>query len=210
MLCPFHYFGVPDEVDYRNIPWRNSRFDEDELTAAVATRSRAQNALEQLRKRGGKRTLAFCVSQRHADFMAEFFSEQGMRAVAVHSGPASAPRAMSLAQLQAGELDVVCAVDMFNEGVDLPALDTVMMLRPTESRIIWLQQFGRGLRRAPDKPYLTVIDYIGNHRTFLLKPQTLLGLGPAQVGGAQRAGELGVRPSSSSLQAARSPTTLRR
>ncbi len=178
LLCPFHYFGVPDEVDYRNIPWRNSRFDEDELTAAVATRSRAQNALDQLRRRGGKRTLAFCVSQRHADFMAAFLLEQGLRAVAVHSSPASAPRAMSLAQLQAGDLDVVCAVDMFNEGVDLPALDTVMMLRPTESRIIWLQQLGRGLRRSPDKPYLTVIDYIGNHRTFLLKPQTLLGLGP--------------------------------
>ena len=180
LLCPFHYFGVPDEVDYRNVPWRNSRFDEDKLTAAVATRSRAQNALEQLQRRGGTRTLAFCVSQRHADFMAEFLSEQGIRAVAVHSGPTSAPRAMSLAQLQAGDLDVVCAVDMFNEGVDLPALDTVMMLRPTESRIIWLQQFGRGLRRAPDKPYLTVIDYIGNHRTFLLKPQTLLGLGPSK------------------------------
>ena len=177
LLCPFHYFGVPDEVDYRNIPWRNSRFDEDELTAAVTTRSRAQNALEQLQKRGGKRTLAFCVSQRHADFMAEFLAEQGVRAVAVHSGPTSAPRAMSLAQLQADDLDVVCAVDMFNEGVDLPALDTVMMLRPTESRIIWLQQFGRGLRKAPEKPHLTVIDYIGNHRTFLLKPQTLLGLG---------------------------------
>ena len=144
LLCPFHYFGVPDEVDYRNIPWRNSRFDEDELTARVATRSRALNALEQLRRRGGKRTLAFCVSQRHADFMAEFLVEQGLRAVAVHSGPASAPRAMSLARLLAGEIDVVCAVDMFNEGVDLPALDTVMMLRPTESRIVWLQQFGRG------------------------------------------------------------------
>jgi len=180
LLCPFHYFGVPDEVDYRNIPWRSTRFDEDELTAAVATRSRAQNALEQLRKRGGRRTLAFCVSQRHADFMAEFFSEHGIRVAAVHSGPSSAPRALSLARLQAGELDVVFAVDMFNEGVDLPALDTVMMLRPTESRIIWLQQFGRGLRKAAGKDHLAVIDYIGNHRTFLLKPQTLLGLGPGR------------------------------
>ncbi len=65
---------------------------------------------------------------------------------------------------------------MFNEGVDIPALDTVMMLRPTESRILWLQQFGRGLRLAEGKDHLTVVDYIGNHRTFLLKPQTLLGL----------------------------------
>jgi hypothetical protein len=71
-------------------------------------------------------------------------------------------------------LDIIFAVDMFNEGVDLPALDTVMMLRPTESKIIWLQQFGRGLRTAAGKSHLTVVDYIGNHRTFLLKPLTLL------------------------------------
>ncbi|NLF68863.1 MAG: DEAD/DEAH box helicase family protein [Candidatus Anammoximicrobium sp.] len=178
LLCPFHYFGVPDEVDYANIPWRNSRFDEEELTRAVATRSRAQNALEQYRQRAGKRTLGFCCSQRHADFMADFFNEAGLRAAAVHSGPSSAPRATSLEQLAAGNLDVIFAVDMFNEGIDIPAIDTVMMLRPTESSTIWLQQFGRGLRLFPDKPHLTVIDYIGNHRTFLLKPRTLFQLGP--------------------------------
>ena len=70
LLCRFRYFGVPDEVDYRNIPWRNSHFDEEELARHVATQSRARNALEQLERRGGTRTLAFCVSQRHADFMA--------------------------------------------------------------------------------------------------------------------------------------------
>jgi len=108
--------------------------------------------------------------------MTAFFRERGVRAVAVHSGPTSAPRAASLEQLEAGELDIVFAVDMFNEGVDLPALDTVMMLRPTESKILWLQQFGRGLRKAAGKERLVVIDYIGNHRVFLLKPQTLFGL----------------------------------
>jgi superfamily II DNA or RNA helicase/diadenosine tetraphosphate (Ap4A) HIT family hydrolase len=176
LLCRFHYFGVPDEVDYRNIPWRNSRFDEEELTRHVATQSRARNAYEQLEKRGGTRTLAFCVSQRHADFMADFLREQGMRAVAVHSGETSAPRAQSLDELSEGKLDVLCAVDVFNEGLDLPELDTVLMLRPTESRILWLQQFGRGLRKTKDDKKLTVIDYIGNHRTFLLKPQTLFSL----------------------------------
>ncbi len=177
LLSPFRYFGVPDEVDYANIPWRASRFDEEALTQAVATQARAQNALEQYRSRAGLRTLAFCVSQRHADFMADFFAKNAVRAVAVHSGDTSAPRAPSLERLESGGLDVVCAVDMFNEGVDLPELDTVMMLRPTESRILWLQQFGRGLRKAAGKEQLTVIDYIGNHRTFLLKPQTLLQLG---------------------------------
>nr|WP_228530930.1 MULTISPECIES: DUF3427 domain-containing protein [Myxococcaceae] len=176
LLCPFHYFGVPDEVDYRNIPWRSTRFDEEALTSAVATQARAQNILEQWRSRGGARTLGFCVSQRHADFMRDYFKERGVRCAAVHSGPTSAPRASSLERLAAGELQVVFAVDMFNEGVDLPAIDTVMMLRPTESQILWLQQFGRGLRRSEGKSHLTVIDYIGNHRTFLLKPRALLGL----------------------------------
>jgi hypothetical protein len=105
LLCPFEYYGVPDEVDYANIPWRSRRFDEEALTVAVATRARAENALEQLRKHGKDRTVAFCVSQRHADFMAAFFREQGLRAVAVHAGPTSAPRARSLERLEAGELD---------------------------------------------------------------------------------------------------------
>jgi superfamily II DNA or RNA helicase/HKD family nuclease len=181
LLCPFHYFGVPDEVDYTNIPWRSTRFDEEALTQALATQSRARNALEQYRERAGKHTLAFCSSQRHADFMANFFRAEGLRAVAVHSGEGSAPRATSLEQLEAGELDVIFAVDIFNEGLDLPHIDTVMMLRPTESRILWLQQFGRGLRRAEGKDHLTVIDYIGNHRTFLIKPRTLFELGAADV-----------------------------
>jgi len=178
LLCPFRYFGVPDTVDYRNIPWRNRRFDENELTKAVATQARAANALEQYRKRAGRRTIAFCVSQTHADFMARFLTDNGVTAKAVHAGPTSAPRAESLEALQAGALSVLCAVDMFNEGVDVPALDTVMMLRPTESRIVWLQQFGRGLRldESDSAKKLTVIDYIGNHRSFLLKPQALFDL----------------------------------
>jgi superfamily II DNA or RNA helicase len=178
LLSPFSYFGVPDEVDYANIPWRSSRFDENALTAAVATRTRAENAVQQLRRHGLQRTIAFCVSQRHADFMADYFLESGLRAAAVHSGPSSAPRAHSLERLEAGELDVICAVDMFNEGVDLPHVDTILMLRPTESRILWLQQFGRGLRFLPGKT-LRVIDYIGNHRIFLTKARALFDLGRA-------------------------------
>lgn len=174
LLCPFAYFGVPDEVDYSNIPWRSTRFDEQALTEAVATRTRAENALQQYRDRAGRRTLGFCCSQRHADFMADYFREAGLKAVAVHAGDTSGPRATSLEQLDAGDLDVIFAVDMFNEGVDVPNVDTVMMLRPTESSTIWLQQFGRGLRTAVGKDRLTVIDYIGNHRTFLTKTRALL------------------------------------
>ena len=175
LLSPFAYFGVPDVVDFTNIPWRSGKFDEEKLTLALATQARAENALEQYRKHAGARTIGFCVSRLHADFMAKFFTEKGLRTAAVHSGATSAPRAHSLEQLEQGELDILFAVDMFNEGVDLPQLDTIMMLRPTESKILWLQQFGRGLRWVEHK-CLKVIDYIGNHRSFLVKPRTLLQL----------------------------------
>lgn len=181
LLCPFHYFGVPDNVDYRNIPWRSGRFVPGDLENAVATEIRANNTLEQYRKRAGKRTLAFCCSVRHAEYMAGYFREAGLRAVAVHAAPGTAPRARSLEQLRDGGIDIICAVDIFNEGLDLPAIDTVMMLRPTESRILWLQQIGRGLRRSIDKPFLTIIDYIGNHRSFLIKPQALFGIGSSDA-----------------------------
>ncbi|MBY5854321.1 DUF3427 domain-containing protein [Rhizobium leguminosarum] len=175
-LCPFHYFGVPDNVDYRNIPWRSAQFDMTELTAAVATEARAENALEQYRLRGGTKCIGFCCSQTHADFMADFFNRHGVPAVAVHSGINSAPRATSLQRLEAGELEVVFAVDMFNEGVDVPSIDTVLMLRPTESTIIWLQQLGRGLRKSANKKRLVVIDYIGNHRIFLTKLRAIASI----------------------------------
>lgn len=173
LLAPFHYFGVPDEVDYAQIPWRSTRFDEAALTEAVATRARAENALDQLRRHGQGPAIGFCVSTRHADFMAEYFTAAGLRAVSVHSGPGSAPRASSLERLGRGDLDILFAVDIFNEGVDVPNIGTVLMLRPTESTILFLQQLGRGLRRHGDK-VLRVIDYIGNHRVFLTKARALL------------------------------------
>ena len=161
--------------------------------AAAATQKRAESVLDQYRQRAGKRTLAFCCSQRHADFMARFFRDGGVQAVAIHSGPGSSPRAASLEQLQAGMLEVVCCVDMFNEGVDLPHVDTVLMLRPTESEVVWLQQFGRGLRKAEGKGALRVIDYIGNHRAFLLKVRALFALGAGDAQGPGRSSQVPAR-----------------
>lgn len=174
-LAPFHYFGVPDTVDYGSLRWRSGRFDPHDLELALANQERAEHALQQYRQRAGRRTLAFCASQRHCDFMDQFFRDRGLRSASVHSGPSSASRLVSLQQLEEGQLDILCSVDMFNEGLDLPEVDTVMMLRPTESPIIWQQQFGRGLRKSPGKTHLTVIDYIGNHRLFLSRPE-LLGI----------------------------------
>ena len=185
LLAPFHYFGVPDDVDYAQIPWRSSRFDEAALTEAVATTTRAENALTQLRQHGHGPAIGFCVSQSHADFMAQYFTKAGLRAVAVHSGANSAPRASSLEALGRGQLDILFAVDIFNEGVDVPNIGTVLMLRPTESTILFLQQLGRGLRRLGDK-VLRVVDYIGNHRTFLTKARALLAAGEGDRSLSQR------------------------
>jgi hypothetical protein len=107
--------------------------------------------------------------------MRDYFREHTtLRCASVHSGPTSDSRSLALEQLGSGELDVLFCVDMFNEGLDVPSIDTVLMLRPTESKVIWLQQLGRGLRRHASKSHLRVIDYIGNHRSFLDKPAALL------------------------------------
>jgi superfamily II DNA or RNA helicase/HKD family nuclease/SOS-response transcriptional repressor LexA len=175
-LAPFHYFGILDEsVDYREIPWRNGQFDPETLSNKLATLARAKHALREWQSKAQTRTLAFCVSRRHADFMAEHFRAAGITADAVYSG-SNLSRGEALQKLADGQLQVIFSVDLFNEGVDLPAIDTVMMLRPTESKILFLQQLGRGLRHAEGKSRLVVLDFIANHKSFLHKPQALAGL----------------------------------
>ncbi|MBF0246223.1 MAG: DEAD/DEAH box helicase family protein, partial [Planctomycetes bacterium] len=175
-LCPFHYFGILDaEVDYSSIPWRNGKFDEGELEKMVATQARADHTFREWQEKGGQKTLAFCVSRRHADFMAEYFREQGIACVSVHS-TSEIRRKEAMDGLAQGKYKIVFSVDLFNEGFDLPGIDTVMMLRPTESNILFLQQLGRGLRKSQNKEKLVVLDYIGNHRSFLNRPRLLLGI----------------------------------
>jgi len=174
LLVPFHYYGIfDDDVDYQAIPWRNGRFEPELLANKLATLGRARHALRTWRLHAQQRTLAFCVSTRHADFMADYFRKQGIRAAAVYAdSPLS--RGEALEQLSGGQLQVLFSVDLFNEGVDLPSIDTVMMLRPTESKILFLQQLGRGLRRADGKDKLVVLDFVANHQSFLHKPMALM------------------------------------
>ncbi len=178
-LSSFHYWGIRDVADYAHIPWRNGRFDPARLAEAVETQQRAEQALGEWREKAGEasRTLGFCCSISHAEFMAGFFGDAGVVAETVHSGPGSASRREALERLRAGETQVLFSVDVFNEGVDVPEVDAVLMLRPTESPVLFLQQLGRGLRRSEGKEALTVVDFVGNHRSFLLKPRALLGLG---------------------------------
>lgn len=174
LLVPFAYHGLKDDVDYANIPWRNHRFDPAELARAVQTQRRMEHLWEAWQWHVGARTLVFCCSIDHATYARDWLRERGVRCEAVHSGPESADRDTALGALSSGQLDALCTVDLFNEGVDLPTVDRVVMLRPTESRVVFLQQLGRGLRRAAGKERLQVLDFVGNHRVFLERMRLLL------------------------------------
>ena len=178
LLSPFHYYGILDQtVDYQEIPWRSGKFDPETLSNRLATLNRAKHVLAEWKEKGSQRTLAFCVSTSHADFMADYFTAEGVAAAAVHS-KSEVGRAEALGNLSSGRLRVIFSVDLFNEGIDVPNIDTVMMLRPTESKILFLQQLGRGLRKTAGKEFLTVLDFIGNHEAFLNKPCALFGIEP--------------------------------
>lgn len=173
LLSSFDYRGIKDKyVDYTKITWRGRKFDEEDLTNNLNTLERAQYVFEKWATLKQTRTLAFCASIKHCDFMTVFFSNQGIKAVSVHS-KSPVKRDEALKKLSTNEIDILFSVDLFNEGVDLPVVDTIMMLRPTESKIIFIQQFGRGLRKAKGKESVRVIDFIGNHKTFLEKPAAL-------------------------------------
>ncbi|MBK9087961.1 MAG: DEAD/DEAH box helicase family protein [Holophagales bacterium] len=174
LLCPFQYWGVKDTVDYENIPWRNTRFDLEALTEAAATEARMARLWEAWQGHAGSRSLVFCCSVRHASFVHAWLAEQGVRCAVVTADTAMEERRAALESLRQGNLDAICAVDLFNEGVDLPGVDRVVMLRPTESPVLFLQQLGRGLRKAEGKSHLTVIDFVGNHRVFLDRVRLLL------------------------------------
>lgn len=176
-LTPFHYVGVKDDIDYENVPWRNRRFDPQALSRAAETEARMQTLWRAWGAHGGERTLVFCCSIAHANYVRAWLRHQGVKVAAVYAGDGSDDREQSLAGLERGELAAVCAVDVFNEGVDVPSIDRVVMLRPTESSVVFLQQLGRGLRASPGKARVNVIDFVGNHRMFLERLRALLSLG---------------------------------
>ncbi|MBM3823924.1 MAG: hypothetical protein FJ404_13745 [Verrucomicrobia bacterium] len=176
-LVPFHYLGLKDDIDFQQIPWRNGRFDLNTLEEKVENSQRMERLWKAWKEESGSRTLVFCCSRRHALFSRDWLVRHGVRAAAVFSGEGGDPRGKSLADLINGKLEALCVVDLFNEGLDVPRVDRVVMLRPTESKILFLQQLGRGLRSADGKSRLTVIDFVGNHRVFTSRILHLLSLG---------------------------------
>ncbi len=169
LLCPFQYFGVADSVNLEGLTWQRGGYRVEDLDRVyTGNDARASLILDKvheillnpLRARG----LGFCVSVAHAEFMARFFNSHGLPAAALTGDSSDEIRHSVQDRLRAREVNFIFVVDLYNEGVDIPEVDTVLFLRPTESLTVYLQQFGRGLRLHDEKDCLTVLDFIGAQR----------------------------------------------
>jgi len=170
LLCPFQYFGVTDTVDLNTLKWSAGGYDKGELSnlytfsGAVAHR-RADLVVSSLLKYvtdiDEVKGLGFCVSIEHAEFMCRSFNNRGIPSIFLTGKSTDEERKNAKGRLVSGEVRFIFVVDIYNEGMDIPEVNTVLFLRPTESLTIFLQQLGRGLRLAEDKECLTVLDFIG-------------------------------------------------
>ncbi|MEG2058077.1 MAG: DEAD/DEAH box helicase, partial [Romboutsia sp.] len=178
-LVPFRYYGIYDNnINYNDIEFKNGKYNEKELESALSINKRAELILNHYKKYKSKRALGFCTSKAHAEFMAKYFNENGVKACAVYSGndgEYNEERGLALKKLRDEDIQVIFSVDMFNEGLDVKSIDMVLFLRPTESPTVFLQQLGRGLRKDKSKKYLNVLDFIGNYKKANLVPFLLAG-----------------------------------
>ncbi len=182
-LSPFVYYGIHDGQDLRDIPWRRGRgYEEQALTDLfTSTDAWARLVVKEADRHVDTKTmrgLGFCVSVEHARFMADHFNRHQIASVAIWGDTPRDEREQALKDLASGKVRIVFSVDLFNEGVDVPNVDTLLMLRPTESPTLFIQQLGRGLRKASDKGHCTVLDFVGTHRAefrFDRRYRALLG-----------------------------------
>jgi superfamily II DNA or RNA helicase/HKD family nuclease len=171
-LVPFQYFGVADGTDLSGLRWQRGGYAREDLENVVTgDDARVAKLLEAIRRTivdpGRMKALGFCVSVAHAEYMARKFSASGLDSIALSGASSAEERNDALRQLAAGKLRAIFSVEVLGEGVDVPSVDTVLLLRPTDSATVFTQQLGRGLRRSDGKSYLTVIDLIGQqHRQF--------------------------------------------
>lgn len=169
LLCPFQYFGVSDSVDLDGLTWQRGGYRADDLDRLyTGNDARAMLVLQKvhdiLLNPLDARGLGFCCSVAHAEFMARYFSDNGLPSIALSAGSTTEERQSAQDKLRSKSANFIFVVDLYNEGVDIPEVDTVLFLRPTESLTVYLQQFGRGLRLHSDKDCLTVLDFIGAQR----------------------------------------------
>ena len=168
-LAPFKYVGVYDDTDYSQLTWLGTRYAEEDLLKVQLREEMAENILQAWKDHKQTRTLVFCSSIRQAVFLSGYFNKQGYKTVSLHSKQVDISRTKAISMLEKGELDAIFTVDLFNEGVDIPAVDTLLFVRPTESLTVFTQQVGRGLRLHPDKEACVIIDLIGNYRNADIK-----------------------------------------
>jgi superfamily II DNA or RNA helicase len=183
LLAPFHYLGISDGTDLRRVRFEAGRYVASDLDGILSgDHVRAKRILESVHEwvldPSRMRALGFCVSVNHARFMAEQFTAAGLPAIALHGESGAELRLSEISRLRRGEIRAIFTVDIFNEGVDIPEVDTLLLLRPTESATVFLQQLGRGLRWAEGKSVLTVLDFIGQANAeyrFDVKYRALIG-----------------------------------
>ena len=172
-LAPFKYYGIYDDINYSNISFRNGKYDLQELEEYLILDSRATKILEKYNDFNLNKSIAFCAGINHCNFMNNFFKRHRIKSESIHSKTSN--RKEIIEKFEQGEIKVLFVVDIFNEGIDIPSVDSVLFLRPTESYTIFIQQLGRGLRLSPDKKYLTILDFVGNYKGAYLKPVYLTG-----------------------------------
>jgi len=183
LLSPFHYFGVTDPEDLRHLRWSRGGYDISQLeNVYTKSNQRIQVVLDAmnryLKDMETFKAFGFCVNIKHANFMADSFNKVNIPSIALHSDSRIEERNKAKTKLQKGEINCIFTVDLFNEGVDIPDIDTVLFLRPTESLTVFIQQLGRGLRLSEDKEALTVLDFVGQAHAnydFSFKLRALIG-----------------------------------
>lgn len=182
VLCPYHYWGYFDDIDYTNITHNGLRYDIRDLERALVIPERDAAIIRKwVEKAEGLPTLAFCCSHLHATRVAQSFRQAGVAAEVYLADTAMNLRRDLRESLQSGTIKVLCVVDILNEGADLPFVECLLFLRPTESKRVFFQQMGRGLRRYIGKTHCTIIDFIGNFRNAYSLVENL-GLEPFEFG----------------------------
>lgn len=169
LIVPFHYFGVNDiTVDYEKIPYRNGKYDEEILLNDLSVSIRTDYIVEKMEKFGydGKYMsgIAFCQNIKHALYMKNEFLRKGYKSELLTSKTNLTERSKILESFRNKEIEILCVVDILNEGIDIPDINLLLFLRPTLSSTVFIQQIGRGLRKAAGKDFVTIIDFIGNHK----------------------------------------------
>ena len=169
LIVPFHYFGVNDYmINYDNIPYKNGKYNEKVLLENLLLNTRTDYIVEKINKFGfdGDKlsAVAFCQNIEHAFFMKEEFTKKGYKSAVITANTTSTERLQTLEKFKNKKIEILCVVDILNEGIDIPTINLLLFLRPTMSSTIFIQQIGRGLRKAKNKDFVTIIDFIGNHK----------------------------------------------